>query len=219
MSLRPANAGFTILEILVALGILAVAMMVMVETQGGALMATLDSDRYLVATTLAQEKLAEAQLRLEREGYSQTDINEEGDFNDFGEAFGGAEVDYSEYKWAYTIRQVDMQLGDISSSLGTLQEAGLGPPSAEGSSSATSSSQFGGNVTSGSPADALSGMPTDMLGEMLSPYLREVRVVVWWGPDSEFEESGGCSSCVQIVTHMINPSGKLNLPSDGSTEP
>ena len=211
-----ARTGFTILEILVALGILSVAMMVMVETQGGAVNATLDSDRYLVATTLAQEKLAEAQLRLEREGYSPTDINEEGDFNDFGEAFGGVEVDYSEFKWAYTIRQVDMQLGDIGNSLSTLQEAGLGPPPAEGSSSPTSSSKFGGDATAGSPADALSGMPTDMLGEMLSPYLREVRVAVWWGPDSEFEDPDGCVSCVQIVTHLINPSGKLNLPSDGS---
>lgn len=206
---RPTSrSGFTILEILVALGILAVAMMVLVETQGSAVNQTLDTDRYLVATTLAQEKWAEAQLRLEREGYSPTDINEEGDFADMGESFGQIEVDYSEYKWAYTIREVDMQLGDISSAMGSLQEAGLGPPAAPEDGQ---SSQYS-NATGGSPADALSGMPTDMLGQMLSPYLREVRVVVWWGPDSEFEDPDGCISCVQIVSHMVNPSGQLNLP-------
>lgn len=201
--------GFTILEILIALGILAVAMLVLVETQGGAVMATLESDRYLVATTLAQEKLAEAQLRLEREGYSETDINEEGDFSDFGEAFGGAEVDYSEYKWAYTIRQVDMQFGDISGAMGSLQEAGLGPPPPPEGGTTTGTS---------SPSDMLSAVPTDMLGQMLSPYLRELRVVVWWGAESEFDDPDGCTSCIEIVTHMINPSGKLNLPSDGTEE-
>lgn len=202
-----ARAGFTLVEIMVALAILAVAMTVLVETQGGAVLATLESERYLVATSLAEEKLAEVQFRLEREGFSQSDIEEGGDFSEYAASFGGTlntdDMDFSEYQWAYTIREVDFALGDIQGAMGEMQEEGLVP--------ATESSSGEGGAAG---TDLSSMVPTDQLSDMLSPYVREVRVVVWWGSDDEFSEEGGCISCVEITTHMVNPSGQLNIPQD-----
>ncbi|HNC98357.1 MAG TPA: prepilin-type N-terminal cleavage/methylation domain-containing protein [Myxococcota bacterium] len=199
------RAGFTLLEIMVALVILALAMTVLVESQGAAVMASLESERYIIATELANHKLVEAQLRLEREGFSATDINEAGSFDDMKEVYGDVDLDdLSEYQWAYTIREVDLQIGDIQGAMGDLKDAGLGPPEpAEGEEGSSSE-----------PTDLASMIPGDALGEMLSPYLREIRVVVWWGSDDEFSSDDGCLSCVEIVTHAVNPSGQLAVPQD-----
>lgn len=84
------RTGFTLLEVVIALGILAVSVMILVETQAGALMMSTDADRMQTATYLAEEKMLEAQLYLEREGWGSQDIEEEGDFEEFGnEEFRG----------------------------------------------------------------------------------------------------------------------------------
>ncbi len=206
-----ARAGFTLVEIMVALAILAIAMTVLVETQGGAVLATLESERYLIGTTLAEEKLAEVQFRLEREGFSQSDIDEAGDFSEYAASFGGTlntdDIDFSEYQWAYTIREVDFALGDIQGAMGQMQEEGLVP---------ASESSEGGEAGAG--ADMSSMLPTDQISEMLAPYVREVRVLVWWGPDEEFASEDGCMSCVEITTHLVNPSGQLNIPQDAAEQ-
>ena len=205
---RTGRAGFTLVEIMVALAILAIAMTVLVETQGGAVLATLESERYLIGTTLVEEKLAEVQFRLEREGFSQSDIDESGDFSEYASSFGGTlntdDIDFSEYQWAYTIREVDFALGDIQGAMGQMQEEGLVPE--------TESAE--GGATGAEGTDMSSMLPTDQISEMLAPYVREVRVLVWWGPDEEFASEEGCMSCVEITTHLVNPSGQLNIPQD-----
>jgi hypothetical protein len=49
-----------------------------------------------------------------------------------------------------------------------------------------------------------------MIGEMLSPYFRELRVRVWW---TDIELDG--FDPVEIVTHVINPSGRV-IPGAGA---
>ncbi|MBM4367940.1 MAG: hypothetical protein FJ102_17135, partial [Deltaproteobacteria bacterium] len=50
----------------------------------------------------------------------------------------------------------------------------------------------------------------DALNEMLSPWMREVRVVVWWGEDpGDLESEELCDNCVELVTHVFNPSGTV----------
>jgi hypothetical protein len=48
-----------------------------------------------------------------------------------------------------------------------------------------------------------------MIAEFLGPYVREVRVRVWWGEDSESSEEDG--SEVVLTTHVINPGGAVAL--------
>jgi general secretion pathway protein I len=208
MNQHTENRGFTLVEIMIALAILAVAMTALVETQGGAVVATLDSQRYLTATWLAQEKLAEVTLRLDKEGFTTRDINEEGDFSDLSLTFGDDDMeDFSDYKRAYTIRQIDLALGDMSGAMDQLTEAGYGG-SAEQQEQLEASQQ-------GQDLSSL-GIQPDMVGDMLSPYIREVRVIVWWGPDSEFESDEGCFSCVDITSHAVNPSGLTSIPQDAT---
>ena len=73
---------------------------------------TRDAEKIRIATMLAEEKMIEAQLHLELEGWKTSDIDEDGDFDDLGsEEFRGSgsnldlDDEFEDYKWAYTIRK------------------------------------------------------------------------------------------------------------------
>ena len=57
-------------------------------------------------------------------------------------------------------------------------------------------------------------MSSEMITEMLTPYIREVRVRVWWGKDAEEAEESG--NQVVIVTHQVNPSGIITMGPEGA---
>lgn len=200
--------GFTLLEVVIALAILAVSLLVLVDAQSGSVLSTVESQKILTGTWLAQEKMAEASLRVEKDGFTSADVDEEGDFADLG-ASGelGEGVDFgnefAEYKWAYTIRKVDIQLGDVSGAAEQLEASGYGMTEEEkaareeaGSSAETPDQRDLGDL----------GFSPDMISDMLRPYIREVRVVVWWS-DEEPDLEEGCEQCVELVSHVINPSG------------
>jgi prepilin-type N-terminal cleavage/methylation domain-containing protein len=199
------RSGFTLLEVVIALAILSVSVMILVETQAGALLMSTDADRMQTATYLAEEKMMEAQLILEREGWGSQDIEEEGDFEDFGEEEfrgGSLQLDiesdqYDDYKWAYTIREINL---DIPSNLGDM----AGDLSEGGYFGERDTEEF-----SGSQPDLTDmGISPDMISEYLGAYIREVRVLVWWG-DNEDEIDQ-----VELLTHIINPSGAVTSEED-----
>jgi prepilin-type N-terminal cleavage/methylation domain-containing protein len=209
MTRHISRTGFTLLEVVIALGILAVSVMILVETQAGALMMSTDADRMQTATYLAEEKMLEAQLYLEREGWGSQDIEEEGDFEDFGdEEFRGGSLQldmesdqYEDFKWAYTIREINLEipsnLGDMA---GDLSEGGyFGERDTE---------EFEG----GQPDLTDLGISPDMISEYLGAYIREVRVIVWWGENEDSVDQ------VELLTHIINPSGAVSETEDSSAE-
>ena len=200
--MKPVRAGFTLLEVIIALGILAGAMVVLVDNQAMAVLATSEADRLTVATNLAQEKMMEVQITLERQGFGEQDIEEDGDFDDFGEEeFRGDELHLNleenlleEYKWAYTVRRIEMEfptnLGDMAGDL-----AGNG--------------YFGDDKGSemdvgGTPDLGDMGISPSMISEHLAGFIREVRVRVWWGENEDETDQ------VELTTHIINPSGVVN---------
>ena len=200
--MRHVRQGFTLLEVIIALGILAGAMVVLVDNQAMAVLATSEADRLTVATNLAQEKMMEVQITLERLGFGEQDIEEEGDFDDFGaEEFRGDELRLNieddplkDYKWAYTVRRIEMEfptsLGDVAGDL-----AGNG--------------YFGDDKGSemdvgGTPDLGDMGISPTMITDHLAGFIREVRVRVWWG-DNEDENDQ-----VELTTHIINPTGVIN---------
>lgn len=194
--------AFTLLEVVIALAILAVSLMVLIDAQSTAVFMTVDSERMLTGTYLAQEKMAEALLRVEKDGFTTQDIDEEGDFGDFGADGGfGQDVDFGDtfedYKWAYTVRKVDIQLGDVAGASEDLQGAGFGPQKGEDEDAGAAPE---------TPDLGDLGIQPDMISEMLRPYIREVRVLVWWSDeDPDLEE--GCEQCIEVVSHVINPTG------------
>lgn len=206
--------GFTLLEVVIALAILAISLVVLVEAQGGAVLSTVEAQKMLTGSWLAQEKMAEAMLRVERDGFTSSDIDEEGDFEDFGADGEMGEVlefgdEFADYKWAYTVRKVDIQIGDIGGAAEQLGAAGFG-----GSEEEQAAKEQAGQETP--DARNLGDLvQPDQISEMLRPFIREVRVLVWWGEEEpDLEE--GCESCVELVSHVINPTGaETTLEGDG----
>ncbi|MFT4979398.1 MAG: prepilin-type N-terminal cleavage/methylation domain-containing protein [Myxococcota bacterium] len=193
------RAGFTLLEVVIALGILAVSVLVLVETQAGALFMSTDADRISTATYLAEEKMMEAMLVLEQDGWTTQDIEEDGDFDDFGsEDFRGGvlrldlEVQYEDFRWAYTVQKIDLNLpADIGGAAGDLAGNGYW---GEGNEDAAQDTQL--DLTD-------LGISQDRITELLGDYIREVRVLVWWGDNEDSVDQ------VELTTHVINPTGAI----------
>lgn len=213
--LRPRRA-FTLLEVLIALGILAVGMAVLVNSQATAVVMTADGVHTSVATRLAQEKLEEVLLTLEEQGWTDQDIEEDGDFSDFGdEEFRGESLHLDEgealkdFHWAYTVRQIDLtlpsDLGGVADELISNGYAGE-DKAAEYAENATDENSLQSQL----PDLSTLGISPDMVADYLSNFIREVRVRVWWGDNEDGTDQ------VEIVTHAINPTGVVYSSGDGT---
>jgi prepilin-type N-terminal cleavage/methylation domain-containing protein len=207
--------GFSLLEVMVALAILTVSLVILAETQGSAVVLTNEAERMIMASDLAQYKLSEAMLRVESEGFQIAEVYEVGDFDDLGDEALDMEFgpELEDYHWEYAITEIDIEmLGDIATMTQELDQS-LGPADAG----------EGGMPAANNPAlDALSafGFGPEQLTEMIGPFIRELRVRVWWGDDSERAEEEGWE--VVITTHAINPTGMLPptaaaQPAEGGT--
>ena len=173
----------------VALSILVVSLALLVETQSNAALMTYEAERVIAATDLATAKLNEARMMVEEDGFQVSDIEESGDFSDFGD--GNSRLDFEDsldgFQWSYTIAEIDLALaGDIASMMSEFGDNGV--------MDAFGGGDGGMDPLGGGGGDPLSqfaslGMSSDMLTEMLAPFIREVRVVVWWG-DSMDEAEG-----------------------------
>lgn len=197
--------AFTLLEIVIALAILSISLMVLIDGEAQAVVMTVDSQKTIIGNALAQEKMSEVQFTLEMEGWTDANISEEGDFSDYGsDGSWGEDIDFEgefdDYKWAYTVRKVELSLGDTSGAMESMQSAGMGLPEDPTGNS------------SGADEKDLSdlGVQPDAISDMLAPFLREVRVLVWWGEDPK--DGSDCEDCIELVTHLINPNGQVNTP-------
>lgn len=198
--------GFSLLEVMIALGILSLSLFVLINWQGTSAVATLEADKVSTATLLAQEKMSQAMLYLESEGFQESDVNEEGDFEDGifgGFAYGGMDgqldeinsESYEGYYWALTIREVEINL---SGDMGAMAEMFM--PAGEQGDAMTEQAQ-------GQDLNDL-GVSNDMITEQLSPYIREIRVMIWWDVD-DLDAAVDDDSVVELVKHVVNPSGNV----------
>ena len=200
--LRQSRRAFTLLEVIIAIGILTVTLLVLVQSQASAVMMTNDSRRIATATALADEKMQEVILTLEREGWTSQDIEEDGDYENFGsEEFRGddisVEMDLEDYKWAYTVRRIELNIPtDLSGTADTLADGGgLG-----------AQAQEEGLPDMGLDLSMIPGFSPDMIMDELSGFMREVRVRVWWGDNEDGDDQ------VELIHHVINPTGVVTSP-------
>lgn len=209
---RRRRRGFSLLEVMVALAILVVSLSILVETQASSAVVTREAERVITASDLAYAKLNEAMLYVEEEGFQQSQVSESGDFDSFGDDATSMDIrdELEDYHWEYTVTEIDLALaGDIAGMAGEMQNSGvLGQKPAEGAPSLAS---LGGG---GNPLESM-GVSSDMITEMLTPYIREIRVRVWWGKNSKLAEERGDE--VVVVTHVVNPTGMVAAAGEGDT--
>ena len=75
---RTSSKGFTLLEVTIALALMVMALGILLQSQTSAVIMTVDSEKIRIATQLAEEKMSEAQIQLEVEGWTTADIDENG---------------------------------------------------------------------------------------------------------------------------------------------
>lgn len=176
--------GFTLLEVMVALGILAGSLLAISDVVGGALRNHARAQRLEVATLLARGKMAALQDELPEKGLRDFDQTEEGSFEDEG---------HPEIAWKVEVVVPKLGLGP-DAILKALTGKGL-------------DELMQRQAGEGQPLPAQAAMAAPMLqqlltaaGEQIKKGVREVRLTVSW-PDGKSKES------FTVVTHLVSLGG------------
>ncbi len=207
--------GFTLLEMMVALGILAVAYVSLMEAASGSMRLSTYGKQITIATFLAQSKMEEEEERLTREGFPDMDDTQEGNFEELG---------YPSFKWVLQVNKVELPIQEAFGQLvnrftGGDEEGNKASSGAMGSMQDLQSmvggqlgdklkGQLGGMMGGAGGGSALSGMmnpdmlkgQVEMLANMLEQALREVQLTVYW-------EEGGPGKQLVLTTHLVQVPG------------
>jgi general secretion pathway protein I len=219
---RAATRGFTLLEVMVALAVLAGAMMALADLTGTALRNFAYARDLSLATGLARGKMAELTEQLEDAGFRDSDQVEEGTFADQGQPG---------MKWKLEVRKPDVNLTAeqlLASFLGSGPDDGgtqqliaklLGPAGSPGAGA--------GGPSSGMPAGLAGGVLQAQLtafAEELKKAVRRVRLTVSWKDGKQAHDFD--VSTVMVVLNPRAPGGSrgpnpdippnLSAPSSGA---
>ncbi len=197
--------GFSLLEVIVSLAILVTSLVILMETQSVAIQMTVEAGKLVTGTNLAQEKLGEARLMMEADGFTDQEKCEAGDFTDFGDETMDIEFGdgLEKYKWAYCVSEIDLALaGDI-----------MGMAEAFGGATGAAPAATGGDAMPPGMDLGMLGISNEMITETLGKYIREVRVHVWWGEN--LKESERLGDEIWLVSHAINPTGAVRAMEEG----
>lgn len=106
MKLR--EAGFTFIEVLVAMAIFTMAVLAAINITSGSVQATRDSKEISEATWLLQQKMVELETKLETDGIDKAcEKKDEGKF----------EPPHEKYTWRTSCDEVDFQLSETAAKL------------------------------------------------------------------------------------------------------
>lgn len=187
MSTRQNSArGFSLLEVMVALGILALALTAIIQINGTSIASHGWSKRVTVGTMLARSKMVDLESQFNEEGFtSDFDQKIEGDFSEEG---------WEEYRWRAEIKKPDL---DAASATGMVTQL------IEGMVGAGDDSQGSGPSAPTSPLEAGMGQMGPMieaqvtqLSATIEKSVREVRLQVIWKEGSEEET-------IDVATHFV----------------
>ncbi len=186
--------GFTLLEVIVALAILAISVLVLIDSQSQAVYMRQQGEEMVVGTMLARDIMTLVELRMEKEGFGELTITEKGEFNE--EEYLDA---FEDYRWEYDVSRVELDLDRILAMASEL----MGMAEDEGAVEDQSM------LTGGLDLSSL-GIDPSMFTEELSKFVREIRVRVYWCGEEGAREEGACGPDeVILVTHIVNPSGRV----------
>ncbi len=186
-------AGFTLLEVMVALAILAGAMLAVSQMTSAALANHGRAVRMEVATLLARGKLAGLQDAFDKDGFRDFDQTEEGSF----EADGHPEV-----RWKLEVLKPQVELGPdqiLALLLGAPPDEKIDLASLLGSKAKDAGDKESGIETVFPGAAGMAGMmqvQATRIGEQIKKGVREIRLSVSW-------KDGARDESFTVVTHMV----------------
>ncbi|HTP51072.1 MAG TPA: prepilin-type N-terminal cleavage/methylation domain-containing protein [Anaeromyxobacteraceae bacterium] len=202
---RTRPAGFTLLEVMVALAVLATALMAISDVTGNAVRNYTYARDLSVATLLARGKMAELEESFEDSGFHDFDESSDGTFADQGRP---------EFRWKADVKKPDSKLSAeqllsvfLGGSVDDADTAGL-----LGKLLGTGSQATGGGPTSAlanaAPGGAMGGIMQTQLtafGEDIKKSMRELRLTVSWKEGTQ--EHGFDVSTYLVVLNPKAPGG------------
>jgi len=176
------EGGFSLLEVMVAIAIMAISLVVIVRITSMNVRAAAHSRMVTAATFLARTKLAAVEDDVLSLGFTDSDQEDAGDFGDEG---------YPKFRWESLIERVELPT-DVAAQA---QEA---------AGQKTMEAQTG---PSANPLAAMSGMMGGFMSSLIEPVrvglqesVRRVTVKVTW------DELGRDEQSFEVVTYMTDPS-------------
>ncbi len=178
------TSGFTLIEVAVALTIFALSMAVLLESQVSSLNNAGRARNMTIAAVLARSKMIDIEQKLFDEGLTINDVSEDGDF---------AEEGHPDYKWKYSLTEVELDISSLSSLC-----AGFG-----GADDKDAGSGCEGMV---------SGLGGQLDGFMdnLSKSMRMADLTVTW-PDGKFTQSMQIRALLSRDDFGLQPTSPLGI--------
>ena len=199
MRARSRPGGFTLLEVMVALALLAAALVSLSDLVGNALKNHLYARDLTEATLLARGEMAELEQKYQDLGFSDFDQEEDGDFSEDGRPDLYWHLDLLRPNADLSADQLFAALAGTDADPKELISMLMGGASTPASSGAGPSS--GGPTAAASPlAGPLGGLLQTQLtqfGEVLKKSFREMRLTVSW-------KDGARDESFTVVTHVAS---------------
>jgi general secretion pathway protein I len=165
--------GFTLVEIMIALAILAVGLLALYTAQGNSLRASGNAERIQVASMLAREKMTEKMIEINKD-------LEKGSFpDDKTEETGEFESPFEDYHWEYTVRKVEIPIA--------------GGEGGGGEGSQTGEGTQGGEANQ-APAAAQRNM-AQIVSKKIAESIREINIRIIW-------EELGEEQSIKVTSHV-----------------
>lgn len=187
MSRRRSQDGFTLLEVMVALAILALALTVVSQAQQASMRQVLRAKMMTVATLLARGKMVELEDDLFKKGFSDFEEEEKGDFDEEG---------FRDYQWTLRVEKIELPQTIDPTAMADADGAGSGSGSAAGPS--TGIGMLGGQML---------GKQFEMFRNVLEQAIRRVSLKVHW-------KEGRLVRAITVVGYFTDPR-KIDIAAGG----
>jgi general secretion pathway protein I len=153
-----AARGFTLLEVMIGLALLGLGLVVLIKSTTGNIANARQSQMLGVVSDLARGKMNDIEERLLKEGFTETDQSDDGNFADEG---------WPDVEYAYKVEQVELPSYDQLQAMASGQgagSAGSAGSAGKGSAGLGGSGSAGDEAPSGSFQDSTLGSVISLLG-------------------------------------------------------
>jgi general secretion pathway protein I len=196
--------GFTLLEVMISLAVIAIALSILVRSVGTNIRETQELEALTVATTLARSKVYDVEEQLIKDGFLETDQSTEGDFGDEG---------WPDFTWQAKVDKIEIPSFDQLQAMQNATAAGSGAGAGSGSGSGAEANGFddtalggmmsllgGSSDAAGAAGGSFIQQQFQLVQDVLEASMRKVTLTVKWkvlGRDKE----------LPVVVYLTDPAG------------